>query len=77
MGDYILPAKVGNRNINIQTDVIESDITLLFSRESLTKAETKINFASHRIEFLGEIIPLILSQTGHYLDIKINQQTRS
>ena len=39
----------------------------MFSRESLTKAETVLHMKSHEIEFLGEKIPMILSQTGHYL----------
>ena len=67
IGQFTFPAKVGNRNIKIQTDVIESNIPLLFSRESLTKAKTKICFDKHIITFLGEKVPLTLSGTGHYL----------
>ena len=67
IGNYIFPAKIGSKNISIQTDVIESDIPLLFSRESLSKAEAVLNMKSHRIEFLGEKLPMTLSKSGHYL----------
>ena len=35
------PANIGGENINIQADVLNSDISLLFSRSSMKKAEMK------------------------------------
>ena len=51
----------------ISTHVIECDIPLLMSRESLKKAHAEIGFKSDTICMFGQDLPLKISQTGHLL----------
>ena len=60
------PANIGGENINIQADVLNSDIPLLFSRSSMKKAEMKINFQNDTINAFGQNIPLVTTSSGHY-----------
>ena len=60
------PANIGGENINIQTDVLDSDIPLLFSRSSMKKAGMKINFQNDTISAFGKSIPLVTTSSGHY-----------
>ena len=52
------PAKIGGEHINIQSDILDNDILLLFSQSSMKTAEMKINFQNDTINLLGENIPL-------------------
>ena len=60
------PALIGNEHINIQSNIIDNDIPLLFSRSSMKKAQMKINFQNDTINAFGENIPLITTTSGHY-----------
>ena len=58
--------KIGGEHINIQSDIFDNDIPLLFSRSSMKKAEMKINFQNDTIKALRENIPLVTTTSGHY-----------
>lgn len=57
---------VGLEYTNIQSEVLHSNILLLFSMSSGKKAEIKINFQSCTINTFGKYIPLVTTSSGHY-----------
>ena len=58
---------VGNTQVQLDTHVVESDIPLLMSRESLKRAEADIDFQRDTIKILGETIDLKISKSGHLM----------
>ena len=62
-----IPSIIGNKSINIVTDVIDEDIPLLFSKTSLKKARSQIDFINDKINILGQEVTLGISESGHYL----------
>lgn len=61
-----LPARIGDTNINIVTDVVKGDLPLLFSKDAMKKAGTKIDFSKDTIEILGMKQKVFLTSSGHY-----------
>ena len=57
---------IGKEHINIQSDIINNDIPLLFSRTSMKKAQMKINFQNDTINVFRENILLVTTTSGHY-----------
>ena len=62
-----LPAQIGNKSVLISTDVIEKEIPLLLSRESMRKAKMKLDFSNDTIELADETIKLDSTDSGHYV----------
>ena len=62
-----IPADIGEKSIQIITDVINEDIPLLFSKASLKKAGSKLDFINDTINILNQEINLGVSRSGHYL----------
>ena len=60
-----IPIYVGEHKYQLGVDVVESNIPLLLSRETLKRAEAKIDIGRASICFLGNTLPLIISSTGH------------
>ena len=58
-------AKIGE-HINIQSDILDNDIPLLFSKSSMKKADMKINFQNDTINAFSKNIPLITTKSAHY-----------
>ena len=48
------------------TDVVDSDIPLLFSKSLMKRANMKLNFQDDTITIFNENIPFITTQSGHY-----------
>lgn len=61
-----IPAKIGNKEISIVTDVIDSTIPLLLSKDAMKKADTSINFKDDTVVMLGEKQKILVTQSGHY-----------
>ena len=61
-----LPAIIGTKRVIINTDVVDSDIPLLLSRDSMKKANMSLNFENDTISAFGENIPLFTTESGHY-----------
>lgn len=61
-----LPAIIGHTEVLINTDVVDSDIPLLLSRDSMKKANMNLDFESDTMTAFGEKIPLINTISGHY-----------
>ena len=62
-----IPAVIGDTKVMIITDVIDSDLPLLLSQQSMKKAKTILNLNDDTVNILGQTIPLTVSTSGHYL----------
>ena len=61
-----IPAIIGSNYCQIETDIIDGDIPLLFSKSSMKRGNMKINFQDDTITMLNENIPLVTTSSGHY-----------
>ena len=61
-----IPAMIGESKVIIGTDVVEGDIPLLFSRESMKKCGSNLNFREDTLEILGQKLNLVVTDSGHY-----------
>ena len=62
----IIPARIGNEDIMIKTDVIDSDLPLLLSKEAMKKHDVKIGFAIDKVSFLNQNVDIVFTSSGHY-----------
>lgn len=65
--NVMLPGHIGNKPVLISTDVIEKDIPLLLSRESMRKAKMKLDFSNDTVQVANETIHLDSTDSGHYV----------
>ena len=65
-GEYSIPAVLAERNVIIQTDIVESDIPLLLSRDSMKRASVKLDLENDKSVILGKEVALNLRTAGHY-----------
>ena len=49
----LIPANIGSKDVYISTDVVETAIPLLLSKESMKKAGTEINFVNDTVKMFG------------------------
>ena len=62
----VFPAKIGSNEIYISSDIVETIIPLLLSKDSMKTAETEINFQNDIVKMFGEEQDVHLTQSGHY-----------
>ena len=60
------PAVLGKKKVNIQADVIDCNLPLLLSKESMKRAQTQINFRDDQVTMLGQTLNLQFTTSGHY-----------
>ena len=65
-GKVKLPAVIGSKCVTIETEVINANVPMLLSKESMKSACTVINFNTDQIEMLGETHSLVSTSSGHY-----------
>ena len=61
-----VPAKIGYKDVFIITDVIESTVPLLLSKEAMKKANTEINFKDDTVRMFNQKQDVVLTKSGHY-----------
>ena len=61
-----IPASIGSEKIMISTDVVETTVPLLLSKEAMKKADTNIDFATDTVEMFGKPQNVIQTESGHY-----------
>ena len=71
-----IPVYLGKSRIQIGTDVVDCDIPLLFSKNSLKKGKGSINFEQDTIQILNQKLKLEQSSTGHYF-LRLARNTES
>ena len=59
-------AKIHIRLCNLNTEVVECKIPLLFSKESLAKAGAVIDIGKDHVMMFGQKINIQTTSTGHY-----------
>ena len=62
----ILPCVIADIEVSIITDVVNSDIPLLLSKDAMKRAGTCLNFEDDRVTMLKKKIPLSCTSSGHY-----------
>ncbi len=61
-----IPAKIGNTQCQIETEVVDADIPLLLSKDSLKRAKTQLNIQDDEASMFGEPVELQFTSSGHY-----------
>lgn len=64
--NIMIPALIGNTSCNISTEVVNCDIPLLLSKDSLKKANTVLNLSNDSATMFGEPVRLNFTSSGHY-----------
>ena len=62
----ILPCVIADIEVSIITDVVNSDIPLLLSKDAMKNAGTCLNFEDVTVTMLKKKIPLSCTSSGHY-----------
>ena len=62
----ILPVTLGSTKVNLLVQVVNCDVLLLISRQSLKGAHCFIDFIGDNVFMFGKEKPLKLSKTGHF-----------
>ena len=68
-----LPAKIGKVSLWITTDIVDKNIPLLLSRQSMKKGKMKLDFENDRGKICGEEIAFKTTSKGHYILPLTNQ----
>ena len=62
----ILPCVIADIEVSIITDVVNSDIPLLLSKDTMKRAGTCLSFEDDTVMMLKKKIPLNCTLSGHY-----------
>ena len=62
----LISAIVGSHKFDIETDVLDNYMPLLFSKSSMKRANRKLNFQYDMITIFNTKIPLITTQSRNY-----------
>ena len=65
-GEYTFPAVIAGKEVIIKTDVMESDIPLLLSRQAMKTAGVKMDLEIDTAQIFDKAIALNLTTSGHY-----------
>ena len=65
-GEYEIPICLVGKNVTVKTDVVDSDIPLLFSRDTMKKACVKMDLENDTAVIMGKEVALNLTSSGHY-----------
>ena len=61
-----IPAVIAGKPCKISTEVVDADLPLLLSKESLKKAEAVLNLKDDKAMMFGKPVDLEYTSTGHY-----------
>ena len=62
----IIPAMIGDTEVHIETQVVNCDLPLLLSKNSMQKARTKNDFQKNKAIMFDKEIDLRFTTSGHY-----------
>ena len=66
---------IGQKEVFIETDVVNKDIPLLLSKTSMKNANTELNFRDDTVTMLDQKVDLNVTRSGHYtISIGRNKQ---
>ena len=61
-----IPVQIGNKQVDIHTDVINNELPLLLSKDAMKKADTT-DFTKDKVKILGQEMDMKFTSSGHYL----------
>ena len=61
-----IPAYIGKERILISTDIVDTSVPLLFSKQAMKEAGTKINFITDEVTMFGSVQQVQVTDAGHY-----------
>lgn len=61
-----IPATIGTNEVKIKTDVVNTTIPLLLSKQSMKQADTNMDFKTDEVTMFGEVQDVKLTKSGHY-----------
>ena len=61
----VIPVQFGSQQAKLMICVVDCDVPLLLSRESLKRANAEIDFKQDKVVILGEQINVMISSSGH------------
>ena len=53
-GQFMLPAQIAGKRVSISTEIVNSNIPLLLSKDAIKKARVKLNLESDAAEIMGQ-----------------------
>ena len=62
----VIPARIGDKSVNIVTDVVDTEIPLLLSKDAMKRAFTEIDFVSDTVKMFGVQQNIEITSSGHY-----------
>ena len=60
------PCRLADRNIFICTDIVDSDVPLLLSKNSMKEAKIKLDLENDKVEIFGKLLDLDCTSSEHY-----------
>ncbi len=72
-GKWTLPCVIAGASCKVVTDLVKSDIPLLLSKDSMKRAQVKLDLENDRAKILGKEVDLQFTSSGHYC-VPIQQQ---
>ena len=77
----IFPCSVAGVDCEIEADVVDSDIPLLLSKDSMKKAKMKLDLENDSASIFGKEVQLQCTSSGHYCvpidQVKVNVEETS
>ena len=60
-----IPAQIGNKEVDIHTDIINNELPLLLSKDAMKKADITIDFTKDKINILEQEMDMKFTSSGH------------
>ena len=64
--NVIIPAVIGKHVVSIDVDIVDENIPLLLSKQSMKNANMKIDFSNDTVNIFNQNMKLCLTESGHY-----------
>lgn len=62
----LLPMNLAGKDVHLETEVVPTNVPLLLSKETMKKANARLNFDKDTITLFGVEQPMVCTSTGHY-----------
>ena len=65
-GKALLPVIMGGKKVQLETEIVQSDVPLLLSKSTMKAAKAKQDYENDRISLFGNNQEMICTKSGHY-----------
>ena len=66
MATYKIQGNLASKQVQLEVDVVKSDIPLLLSKTTMKNAKVKIDTETDLASIFGSEVPLNITSAGHY-----------